>query len=50
MSLGAIRSVCTVANDMDIMQAFYEGALELPLASGIVTIGVSSKPGRSRLR
>src|SRR5260370_31746997 len=32
MSLGAIRSVYTVANDMDLMHAFYEGALELPLA------------------
>jgi predicted enzyme related to lactoylglutathione lyase len=32
MPLGAIRSVYTVANDMDLMQAFYEGALELPLA------------------
>src|SRR6202021_1940394 len=32
MSLDAIRSVYTVANDMDLMQAFYEGALELPLA------------------
>jgi hypothetical protein len=31
MSPGAIRSVYTVANDMDLMQAFYEGALELPL-------------------
>ena len=32
MPLGAIRSVYTVAKDMDLMQAFYEGALELPLA------------------
>src|SRR5260370_22655106 len=32
MSLSAIRSVYTVANDMDLMHAFYEGALELPLA------------------
>src|SRR5260370_15290552 len=32
MPLGAIRSVYTVANDMDLMHAFYEGALELPLA------------------
>jgi predicted enzyme related to lactoylglutathione lyase len=32
MPLGAIRSLYTVANDMDLMQAFYEGALELPLA------------------
>ena len=32
MSLSAIRSVYTVANDMDLMQTFYEGALELPLA------------------
>jgi predicted enzyme related to lactoylglutathione lyase len=32
MPLGAIRSVYTVANDMDLMQAFYEEALELPLA------------------
>jgi predicted enzyme related to lactoylglutathione lyase len=32
MPLGAIRTVYTVANDMDLMQAFYAGALELPLA------------------
>jgi predicted enzyme related to lactoylglutathione lyase len=32
MLLGAIRTVYTVANDMDLMQAFYAGALELPLA------------------
>jgi len=32
MPLGAIRSVCTLANDMDLMQAFYKAALELPLA------------------
>jgi predicted enzyme related to lactoylglutathione lyase len=32
MTLGAIRSVYTVANDMDLMRAFYEEALELPLA------------------
>jgi predicted enzyme related to lactoylglutathione lyase len=32
MPLGAIRSVYTVAADMDLMQAFYAGALELPLA------------------
>ena len=32
MPLGAIRTVYTVANDMDFMQAFYAGALELPLA------------------
>ena len=32
MPHGAIRSVYTVANDMDLMQCFYEGALELPLA------------------
>jgi predicted enzyme related to lactoylglutathione lyase len=32
MPLGTIRSVYTVANDMDLMQAFYAGALELPLA------------------
>jgi predicted enzyme related to lactoylglutathione lyase len=32
MPLGAIRSVYTVANDMDLMQAFYEEALELPRA------------------
>lgn len=32
MPLGAIRSVYTVANDMDLMQAFYAEALELPLA------------------
>ena len=28
----AIRSVYTVANDMDLMRAFYEEALALPLA------------------
>jgi predicted enzyme related to lactoylglutathione lyase len=32
MPLDAIRTVYTVANDMDLMQAFYAGALELPLA------------------
>jgi predicted enzyme related to lactoylglutathione lyase len=32
MSVGAVRSVYTVASDMDLMHAFYEGALELPLA------------------
>jgi predicted enzyme related to lactoylglutathione lyase len=32
MPLSAIRSVYTVATDMDLMQAFYAGALELPLA------------------
>jgi predicted enzyme related to lactoylglutathione lyase len=32
MPLGTIRSVYTVADDMDLMQAFYAGALELPLA------------------
>jgi predicted enzyme related to lactoylglutathione lyase len=32
MSPGAVRSVYTVANDMDLMHAFYEGVLELPLA------------------
>jgi predicted enzyme related to lactoylglutathione lyase len=32
MPLGAIRSVYTVASDMDLMRAFYEAALELPLA------------------
>src|SRR5258708_38942524 len=32
MPLGAIRSVYTVAKDMDLMRAFYEEALELPLA------------------
>jgi predicted enzyme related to lactoylglutathione lyase len=32
MPAGAIRSVYTVANDMDLLQRFYEGALELPLA------------------
>jgi predicted enzyme related to lactoylglutathione lyase len=32
MPVAAVRSVYTVANDMDLMQAFYEGALELPLA------------------
>jgi predicted enzyme related to lactoylglutathione lyase len=32
MPLGAVRSVYTVASDMDLMRAFYEEALELPLA------------------
>ena len=32
MPLGAIRSVYTIAQDMDLMQTFYGGALELPLA------------------
>jgi predicted enzyme related to lactoylglutathione lyase len=32
MPLGAIRTVYTVANDMDLLQAFYAAALELPLA------------------
>jgi predicted enzyme related to lactoylglutathione lyase len=32
MPSGAIRSVYTIANDMDLLQRFYEGALELPLA------------------
>ena len=32
MPLHSIRSVYTVAQDMDLMQAFYAGALELPLA------------------
>jgi predicted enzyme related to lactoylglutathione lyase len=31
MPSGGIRSVYTVANDMDLLQRFYEGALELPL-------------------
>jgi predicted enzyme related to lactoylglutathione lyase len=29
--LGAVRSVYTVASDMDLRRAFYEAALELPL-------------------
>ena len=32
MLLGAIRSVYTVTSNMDLMRAFYEEALELPLA------------------
>jgi predicted enzyme related to lactoylglutathione lyase len=32
MPLGAIRSLYTVADDMDLLQAFYAQALELPLA------------------
>ncbi|WFU45651.1 VOC family protein (plasmid) [Bradyrhizobium sp. CB82] len=32
MSLGTIRTVYTVANDMNFMQAFYASALDLPLA------------------
>src|SRR5258708_34518274 len=32
MPRGAIRSVYTVAGDMDLLHAFYEEALELPLA------------------
>jgi predicted enzyme related to lactoylglutathione lyase len=31
MPVSAIRSLCTVVYDMDLMQAFYQGALELPL-------------------
>jgi len=32
MPLSSVRSVYTVASDMDLMRAFYEEALELPLA------------------
>jgi predicted enzyme related to lactoylglutathione lyase len=32
MPLSAVRSVYTVAGDMDLLHAFYEEALELPLA------------------
>ena len=32
MPLGTIRSVYTIVDDMDLMQAFYADALELPLA------------------
>jgi predicted enzyme related to lactoylglutathione lyase len=32
MPLGAVRSIYTIASDMDLMRAFYEEALELPLA------------------
>jgi predicted enzyme related to lactoylglutathione lyase len=32
MPLGAIRTAYTVARDMDLLQAFYTGALELPLS------------------
>src|SRR5712671_5594643 len=32
MPLSVVRSVYTVASDMDLMRAFYEEALELPLA------------------
>lgn len=32
MPLGAVRSVYTIANDMNLMQAFYAEALELPPA------------------
>ena len=32
MPPSAIRSVYTIAQDMDLMQTFYGGALELPLA------------------
>ena len=32
MPSSAIRTVYTVASDMDLMQGFYEGALELQLA------------------
>ena len=32
MPLNVVRSVYTVASDMDLMRAFYEEALELPLA------------------
>jgi predicted enzyme related to lactoylglutathione lyase len=32
MPLSSVRSIYTVASDMDLMRAFYEEALELPLA------------------
>ena len=32
MALGAVRSVYTVASNMDLMRAFYEESLELSLA------------------
>jgi predicted enzyme related to lactoylglutathione lyase len=32
MPAGAIRTAYTITNDMDLMQAFYAEALELPLA------------------
>jgi predicted enzyme related to lactoylglutathione lyase len=32
MPLGAVRTVYTVANDLNVMQAFYASAVELPLA------------------
>jgi hypothetical protein len=32
MPFNSVRSVYTVASDMDLMRAFYEEALELPLA------------------
>ena len=32
MPLNSVRSVYTVASDMDLMRTFYEEALELPLA------------------
>jgi predicted enzyme related to lactoylglutathione lyase len=32
MPLSSVRSVYTVASDMDLMRAFYEDTLELPLA------------------
>jgi hypothetical protein len=34
VTLGAVRSVYSVASDMDLMRAFYEEALEVPLAFG----------------
>ena len=32
MPLGTVRTIYTVAHDMDLLQAFYAQALELPLA------------------
>jgi len=32
MPLSAVRSVYTIASDMNLLHAFYEEALELPLA------------------
>jgi len=59
MPLHAIRSVYTVACDLDLMQAFYERVLELPLAfrdgdnwcqfkAGQVSFAVSSPSGAAQ--
>src|ERR1700749_1550266 len=45
MPLSAIRSVYKVANDMDLIRAFYEEALALPLAFRDLDQGCQFKSG-----